>query len=1329
MKIYIRLLSLFLIITMTVGIVSPSAAAENTDESITDTAVQDTLSEEVLPEDEGEVYENGGTYTVDGIRYRIYNDAAYVVGYEEISENIVFAETLGRFVVVGIRAVMLFDKEKVKSITLPAGITEICDYAFADCVNLETVNINCCYVALGKDIFTNTPFIEKQEHKNGEFTVVADKWLIKWDKDKSETKKIDLGTNITAVADNAFSEDGYSAPIIGITVRNPDCVFNITRDVFYSCKEFRGIKGSSFAAYVSKYRYSLKSLCTHTDLIYYPETDTNCNGTDGFTAGYWCESCQVWDSGHEKKSGYEHIDTDENGICDVCTADVNIPVVKGGTRGGHTWVILENGDLIWSGEGDMLGIADYIELSKDTTTWNNNDNLKNMIKRVIIREGVTSVGKFIFHYLKNVEEICLPEGLTTIGEEALSGCSFTKINFPSTLTTIKEEAFSYCDGNFSVEIPDSVTTMSTGVFYSCTRIKSVKWSERLTYIPEATFSQCKSVEEIILPDNVKRIGKNAFSGCINVKELNLGNSVTEIGEGAFSTMRALEKVNFNSDLISVKAQTFVNCKALKSITLPDSVTEIGESAFEGSGLTEFVSPENCKTLGKYAFRGCAGLTSLVLNDALTTIGTYVVYDSGLKELKLSPGVKTYSLVFDVTQNLETVILPDGMKTIPDKYLYGNKYIKNVVIPETVTSVGAQAFYGNESLASLNLKNIETVGQKAFYGCAGLTDIDFGTALAKIETSAFEGCSGLAVITLPETLMSLGDRAFAECRAMTDVYVNSIGCNAFGADAIVYKAFIHGYLNSAADTYASSNGNVFIPFGEENPHEHHFTRKIDGGECKKTIRYKYTCDKCDMFYYEKESYPYHVFKDGYVQITQATCTQTGQRARYCICGEQVRDHQNTPAVGHEMVIDNVAVAPTETKPGWTQGSHCGVCGTELETKIIVDPKDFDIIIDGDTVTARRSVPATYASNGKQTEITFFSQNGKVKTDIRETVIYKIGKTTLSCDNFICDGKVHRPSVTVLDFKGNPVPATEYKLTYTDKNSAKAGYYSVKIEFTGRYFGQRELYYRIRLGDVKNLKATGDTNTVTLSWGKVNGAEGYKIYDSSKRLIATEYGTSCKIKGLRSAAEHGFYVRAFAWTESSIFYSQAYTFAGAVTRPSAVKGFKADTVKSTYITYRWNKVEGADGYRVYVYDSSKKKYTLIHDTKKTSYKRKSLTAGKTYTVYIKAYFKDGTTVLESASYTKNVTATKPARPVISSVKTGKNKVTVSIKKVKNASGYEFYMSSFKNGMYKKTADTKKLKYTKKRLEKGKTYYFKVRAYKTVNGQKVYSSYSAVKKVRLK
>ena len=118
-----------------------------------------------------------------------------------------------------------------------------------------------------------------------------------------------------------------------------------------------------------------------------------------------------------------------------------------------------------------------------------------------------------------------------------------------------------------------------------------------------------------------------------------------------------------------------------------------------------------------------------------------------------------------------------------------------------------------------------------------------------------------------------------------------------------------------------------------------------------------------------------------------------------------------------------------------------------------------------------------------------------------------------------------------------------------------------------------------------------------------------------------------------------------------------------------------------------------------------------------------------VYIKAYFVEGGKTYESASYTKNTASTLLDIAKIKYLKLGKGKAVVNLSKVNYAEGYKIYMATSKNGAYKYVGKTSKLKFTKKSLKKGKTYYFKVRAYKTLGGKNIYGAYSSVKKVKVK
>ena len=188
----------------------------------------------------------------------------------------------------------------------------------------------------------------------------------------------------------------------------------------------------------------------------------------------------------------------------------------------------------------------------------------------------------------------------------------------------------------------------------------------------------------------------------------------------------------------------------------------------------------------------------------------------------------------------------------------------------------------------------------------------------------------------------------------------------------------------------------------------------------------------------------------------------------------------------------------------------------------------------------------------------------------------------------------------------------------------------------------------------------------------------------------------------------------------------------TKPKKVTGLKAKKQTTTSITLNWSKVSGATGYEVYKYNSSKKKWEKVGSTTKTSYTVKKLKAGTKYKFKVKAY-KTVSKKKYYGSYSSELqTATKTSTPKITSVTTGSKKANLKWKKVSGATGYEIYMATSKNGKYSKVKTITKsstVKYSKTKLKKNKKYYFKVRTYKTVNGKKIYSSYSTVKSIKIK
>lgn len=184
------------------------------------------------------------------------------------------------------------------------------------------------------------------------------------------------------------------------------------------------------------------------------------------------------------------------------------------------------------------------------------------------------------------------------------------------------------------------------------------------------------------------------------------------------------------------------------------------------------------------------------------------------------------------------------------------------------------------------------------------------------------------------------------------------------------------------------------------------------------------------------------------------------------------------------------------------------------------------------------------------------------------------------------------------------------------------------------------------------------------------------------------------------------------------------------PSKIKNIKVKKQKEKELTLQWSKCEGnVTGYKIYQYDSKKKKWNYVGKTKTNQCKVKKLKTGKTYKFKVKVYKTiDGRQYFGNKAITINTVSITKLKKLSS-----KNKnVTVKWNKVTDADGYAIYMSTNKDKGYKKIKTVKNkntFTYTKNNLKKNKTYYFKVKTYKVINGKKVYSLYSNIKKIKVK
>lgn len=171
-----------------------------------------------------------------------------------------------------------------------------------------------------------------------------------------------------------------------------------------------------------------------------------------------------------------------------------------------TWKLDDNGTLTLSGTGDMY--ENYYTLDDQ---WY---EICSLVKRVIIEEGIESIGQSAFWGFPNLTSVTIPDSVKSIDNYAFGNCrSLVSVDIPNSVTSIGNRVFENCTSLVSIDIPDSVTSLGNRVFEGCTSLDSFVIPNSLTSIPDGTFKGCSSLTSVIIPDGVRTIEKSAFYGC------------------------------------------------------------------------------------------------------------------------------------------------------------------------------------------------------------------------------------------------------------------------------------------------------------------------------------------------------------------------------------------------------------------------------------------------------------------------------------------------------------------------------------------------------------------------------------------------------------------------------------------------------------------------------------------------------------------------------------------------------------------------------------------------------------------------------------------------
>ncbi len=186
-----------------------------------------------------------------------------------------------------------------------------------------------------------------------------------------------------------------------------------------------------------------------------------------------------------------------------------------------TWKV-ENKTLTISGTGDM---DDYAALMAVHPSDNNYEYMGSSspwyeedFNRVVVEEGITSIGAYTFNNKRYLLSVTLPESLVTIGECAFAGCqSLEEINLPDSVSEIGQKSFLLCSGLKEIPLPASVTKIPFGAFIACFGLTEFTVPDSVVSIDMYAFQQCKNLETVTIPASVTEIGERVFDKCESLK--------------------------------------------------------------------------------------------------------------------------------------------------------------------------------------------------------------------------------------------------------------------------------------------------------------------------------------------------------------------------------------------------------------------------------------------------------------------------------------------------------------------------------------------------------------------------------------------------------------------------------------------------------------------------------------------------------------------------------------------------------------------------------------------------------------------------------------------
>lgn len=367
-----------------------------------------------------------------------------------------------------------------------------------------------------------------------------------------------------------------------------------------------------------------------------------------------------------------------------------------------------------------------------------------------------------------MQNIKLSKKIQTINQRLLQGCtSLTEIEIPEGVKSIGYAAFGSCNKLTTITLPASLTSFNGTALAGLSRLTEVKVADGnnsfkfengmlLSKDGKTMYMALLTLTEINVPNGVVSIVGDTLSGSSATKIILPDTVGANLSGTVFNGMNKLTTIELSSssknlklvdgNLYSYDGKRFIKYMgSSKNFTVPEGVETLVCRCITKS-MTTLNLPSTLKVIEGWSLASMSGVNLLNIPTSVTTMYTYSFHAN--TKLRVAEGSATYKSIDDVL-----ILNKAGTKVI-----MASKNATTYNIPNTVTEIG----------------------KNAFYGCSKMTSITIPDSVTTIGAGAFDSCSSLKEITIPQSVTSIGADAFVYCGNLTTINIKGTANRISGA---------------------------------------------------------------------------------------------------------------------------------------------------------------------------------------------------------------------------------------------------------------------------------------------------------------------------------------------------------------------------------------------------------------------------------------------------------------------------------------------------------------------------------------------------------------------